>query len=105
MLMRFLLPRWVLGLRGRVATLECNMERIMAQIDDLNAALEAIAVDVEATLTHVGELETELRDLQANTPPEVDLSSAIEKATTIRARLESMSQTTGDPLGSPDTTA
>jgi uncharacterized coiled-coil protein SlyX len=110
MLLRFLLPRWVLGLRDRVDTLETQMEFVMAEIDDLNTALDAIATDVDAALAHVTELETELKALQDSTPASVDLSGAISKATAIRQRLEGVSTTAASAGGAdaqtqPDTTA
>jgi hypothetical protein len=69
---------------------------IMAQIDDLNEALDAIGLDVDTTLEHVTELQQELTDLQNNTPPEVDLSGVIAKAEAIKAKLEGVSDAVTD---------
>lgn len=82
------LPHWVFELRGRVFTLETAMEFIMAQLDLLTDALNAIASDVDAELAKVTDLETQLTALQNSTPPEVDLTGAIALATSIRERLE-----------------
>lgn len=61
---------------------------IMAAIDDLNTALDAIATEVEKISGETTELVAELKELNEN--PEVDLSGPIAKAQAIQAKLQAV---------------
>lgn len=60
---------------------------IMAQIDDLQAALNTISTQADTLQTDFTNLETELTNLQNTTPPEVDLSGVIAQAQAISTKL------------------
>lgn len=90
------LPEWM-------ARIDEKLETIMAGLDDLNAALDSISTDVEATLAHVTELETEVTALKNTAPPSVDLSGVMSKVTAIRNKLEGISTTVAAVPASTDT--
>jgi len=88
------------------------LENIMAQIDDLNAELTAIKADVDTIKSGVAAqaeamaaLQEQLTQLQQTTPPQVDLSSAIDAAGAIKSELDSIASgfTPAQPSGG-DTT-
>lgn len=60
--------------------------KIMAQIDDLNAALASILAAVGTVGTEVQDLITKLQ----NMPPSVDLTAAIAQANGILAKLQAI---------------
>lgn len=64
-----------------------RMDHIMAQIDDLQAALSAISAQADTLTTDFSSLEEQLTALQNSTPPEVDLSGVIATAQSISAKL------------------
>jgi len=67
----------------------------MAQIDDLNAAIDSLSNDLADVGTNVSTVLQELKDAQsAGTPP--DLTSAIAKLQTADSSLKSIDQTLKD---------
>lgn len=71
-----------------------GQRRLMAQSDDLMAALTAISGDVDTTLAHVTDLEAQLKAKSDDLG--VDLSAEITLANSIRAKLEGVAQATSD---------
>lgn len=73
---------------GDLGAIKTDLETIMAQQDDLMAALARIGTSVDGVGTDVTTLVSELQALQNSTPPEVDLSGAIASATAIADKLD-----------------
>jgi hypothetical protein len=83
-----------------------TLEKIMAQIDDLNAALAALQTDADAIKAGVAaqaeamaNLQATLTQLQQTTPPQVDLTGAISQATAIKGELDGI--VAGFPAAAP----
>jgi peptidoglycan hydrolase CwlO-like protein len=82
-----------------IAELKKMMRKLMAQVDTLKALLATIAEDVTTLLGKAKSLEEQLTTLQQTTPPQVDLTDAINAATAIREQLEGTAANAGE--GSP----
>jgi hypothetical protein len=72
-----------------------NQEKQMAQIDDLNAAIDSLSADLTDVATNVSTVLQELKDAQSAGTP-VDLSSAIAKLQTADASLKTIDQNLKD---------
>lgn len=80
--------------------IERGVRIIMSQLDDLIGILQAVDGDVSTLLTKSQSLETQLSNLQASTPAEVDLSPVLDLARNIRQHLEGTASTTSTAVTS-----
>lgn len=88
----------------RIRRLEKLMEMVVADIDILNEALDAISDGVDNEATEIGNLREQLQTLQNSTPASVDLSGVIAKAQGIEQRLQTISAVASDPANADTTT-
>ncbi len=66
-----------------------QQEKQMAQIDDLNTAIDTLTADIADVGTNVGDVLTLLKAAQSGGTP-VDLTAAIEKLTAADASLKTV---------------
>jgi t-SNARE complex subunit (syntaxin) len=89
--------------RVTLETLDRKLNKIMAQIDDLNTALSGIASDVAQVATDHANLLTELSTAQAaaTAGQPVDLTAAIAQATAIKTSLDAIASTAAAAAPAP----
>ena len=74
----------------------------MAQLDDLNAAIDSLSADLTDVATNVSTVLDELKAAQSAGTP-VDLTSAISKLQTADASLKTIDQNLKDAEPAPPT--
>lgn len=67
-----------------------GVKKIMAQIDDLSAALTTIQEGVDSLQAKAEQLAADLEELQNSTPEAVDLSGVLAQAEAIRDDLSGL---------------
>lgn len=91
--------------RVTLETLDRKLNIIMAQIDDLNTALNGIATDVTQVVSDHADLISQLQAAQAaaaaNQP--VDLTTAIASAQAIKTTLDGIASTVAAAAPAPAT--